>query len=76
MGTGILAAHGYGLEESLFEFASSLSTVGLSVGVTAADAPPLVLWTEILGMFLGRLEFFVVVVSLVKIGRDIAAAFR
>ena len=76
VGTGILAAHGYGLEESLFEFASSLSTVGLSVGVTAADAPPLVLWTEILGMFLGRLEFFVVVVSFVKIGRDIAAAFR
>jgi len=76
MGSGILAAHGYGLRESFFEFASSLSTVGLSVGVTAADAPPLVLWTEILGMFLGRLEFFVVVVSLVKIGRDMVAALR
>lgn len=76
VGSGILTAHGYGLKESLFEFASSLSTVGLSVGVTAADAPPLVLWTEILGMFLGRLEFFVVVVSLVKMGRDMVTAFR
>jgi trk system potassium uptake protein TrkH len=76
VGSGILTAHGYGLKESLFEFASSLSTVGLSVGITAADAPPLVLWTEILGMFLGRLEFFVVVVSLVKMGRDMVTAFR
>ena len=76
LGSGILAAHGYGLKESLFEFASALGTVGLSVGVTTADAPPLVLWTEILGMFLGRLEFFIVVVSLVKIGRDMVGILR
>ena len=76
LGAGTLSAHGFGLRESLFEFASALSTVGLSVGVTAANAPPLVLWAEILGMFLGRLEFFVIVVSLVKIGRDIVAVLR
>lgn len=70
VGSGILAAHGYGLRESLFEFASALGTVGLSVGVTTAYSPPLVLWTEILGMFLGRLEFFVIIVSMVKIVRD------
>lgn len=70
MGSGVLVAHGYGLKESLFEFASALGTVGLSVGVTTASSPPLVLWTEIMGMFLGRLEFFVILVSLVKIVRD------
>ena len=70
VGSGILAAHGYGLKESLFEYASALSTVGLSVGVTTVDAPPLVLWTETLGMFLGRLEFFIILVSLRKIVRD------
>jgi trk system potassium uptake protein TrkH len=73
LGSGILAAHGFGLKESLFEFASALSTVGLSVGITAANSPPLVLWSEILGMFLGRLEFFIVVVSLVKIARDMVS---
>jgi trk system potassium uptake protein TrkH len=30
------------------------------------------LWAEILAMFLGRLEFMVVIVSLLKIGQDMA----
>ena len=72
-GSAILAAHGYGLRESLFEFASALGTVGLSVGITTASSPALVLWTEVLGMFLGRLEFFVIIVSLCKIVRDFIA---
>jgi len=75
-GSGILAAHGYELRDSLFEFASALGTVGLSVGITNASSPPIVLWTEILGMFLGRLEFFVVFVSLGKIIRDSATILR
>jgi trk system potassium uptake protein TrkH len=70
VGSSILAVHGYGIGESLFEFASALSTVGLSVGVTTAGSPPLALWTETLGMFLGRLELFIVFVSLAKIARD------
>jgi len=65
-GTGILVAYGYGLRESLFEFASALSTVGLSAGVTHPSAPAGVLWTEMAGMFLGRLEFFVVFTGLGK----------
>ena len=70
-GSGIIAAYGYSLSESLFEYASALSTVGLSVGVTAPDAPIGLLWTEIAGMFLGRLEFFPVFVGLIRIYRDI-----
>jgi len=60
IGTFILVAYGYSLQDSLFEFASALSTVGLSVGVTAPTTPPPVLWTETCGMFLGRLEIVVV----------------
>lgn len=70
IGTVVLTAHGYELKESLFEFASALSTVGLSVGITSASAPSLVLWTETLGMFLGRLEFFVILVGIGKLIRD------
>ena len=70
MGCGILAAYGYSLQESLFEYASTLSTVGLSVGVTSADAPTGLLWTEIIGMFLGRLEFFPVIVGMIRILKD------
>lgn len=70
LGSGIIAAHGYSLQDSLFEFASSLGTVGLSVGLTSIEAPVLVMYTQIFGMLLGRLEFFVVVVSIVKIFSD------
>jgi len=76
VGAAVLAANGYGVKESLFEFASTLGTVGLSVGVTGPDTPSTVLWTQIAGMFLGRLEFFVVIVSLGKIGRDMSMLAR
>ena len=67
----VISAYGHGMKESLFEFASALGTVGLSTGnITLPDAPLPLLWTEILGMFLGRLEFFVVFVSIGKIFRD------
>ncbi|KST69567.1 TrkH family potassium uptake protein [Mastigocoleus testarum] len=70
IGSAIVAAHGYSLQESLFEYASTMGTVGVSVGVTSADAAPTLLWTQILGMFLGRLEFFTVFVGLVRLLRD------
>jgi trk system potassium uptake protein len=72
----VMAAHGYGLRETLFETASTLSTVGLSVGVTAAATPPLLLWAQIAGMFLGRLEFLVVIVGAVKLTQDLGIMFR
>ena len=73
IGSGIIAAYGYSLPESLFEYASALSTVGLSVGVTTADAPTGLLWCEIVGMFLGRLEFFTVIVGIIRILQDAIA---
>lgn len=73
IGSAILAAHGNSLRDSMFEFASTLGTVGLSIGVTQPDAPALVLWTQIAGMILGRLEFFVVIVSALKLVRDLPA---
>ncbi|MGB3293904.1 MAG: potassium transporter TrkG, partial [Phormidesmis sp.] len=70
IGSAVMMGYGYSLQESLFEYASTLGTVGLSVGVTAADAPIGVLWTQIAGMFLGRLEFFTVFVGIACMIRD------
>lgn len=70
LGAALLAAYGNGVRDSLFEFASAVGTVGLSVGVTAPDAPAGVLWVEAAGMFLGRLEFMVVIISLGQLLRD------
>ena len=70
LGAMLLCACGYGLQDALFEFASAIGTVGLSVGVTSAQMPDVALWAEILAMFLGRLEFIVVIVSLLKLVGD------
>lgn len=69
LGSAVMVAHGYSLKAALFEYASTLGTVGLSVGVTSADAPLGVLWVQIVGMFLGRLELIVVFVALSKVAR-------
>ncbi|WP_235112124.1 TrkH family potassium uptake protein [Acaryochloris sp. 'Moss Beach'] len=76
IGSCVTVAYGYSLPDSLFEYASTLSTVGLSVGVTAADAPTGLLWTQTIGMFLGRLEFFTVFVGLIRLYKDVPALLR
>ena len=70
LGTLILCASGYSLSDSLFEFASAVGTVGLSVGVTSADMPDVALWAETFAMFLGRLEFVIVFTSVIKLVGD------
>ena len=70
-GVTITAAYGNSIADSLFEYASSLSTVGLSIGVTSGDAPFGLLWTQIVGMFLGRLEFFTVFVGIISLFKDL-----
>jgi trk system potassium uptake protein TrkH len=60
LGAGIMAGYGIELKDALFEYASTVGTVGLSVGVTKADLPTPILITQIAGMLLGRLEFLVI----------------
>lgn len=71
IGTLGFASFGHSLENSLFEFASALGTVGLSVGITGFHAHPLELWIATLGMFLGRLEFYVIFIAIAKMYMDI-----
>lgn len=69
-GVLIFVAHNIEIDAALFEVASVLSTVGLSVGVTAVDAPPTLLWAMSVGMLLGRLEFLALVIGVLKLVRD------
>ena len=68
--TLVISASGFGLQESVFEAASMIGTVGLSAGITAPTMAPAVRWTGSIGMLLGRLEFYVVIVGLVKLLSD------
>ncbi|MCF8019562.1 MAG: TrkH family potassium uptake protein [Vallitaleaceae bacterium] len=71
IGVSIMLMNGYPLRESLFEYASSIGTVGLSVGITSASAPLSVLWAQIIGMLFGRLEILIIFYAIIKIVKDI-----
>ncbi len=71
IGSGAMMVYGYSMQESLFEFASTLGTVGLSVGVTIAEKPIPLLWIQSAGMLLGRLEIFTVIIGGAKLALDI-----
>lgn len=52
------------LMEAMFDFASSLSTVGLSIGITNPTTCAPALIVEMIGMMLGRLEIFIVLIGI------------
>jgi trk system potassium uptake protein TrkH len=49
--------------EAMFEFASSLGTVGLSIGITGPNTDGGTLIVQMVGMILGRLETFIVLIG-------------
>jgi trk system potassium uptake protein TrkH len=70
LGVLVMCSYGYTLKEALFEFASAISNSGLSVGVVSPQMPCPAMWALTLAMFLGRLEFLVVITSLIKLLGD------
>ena len=58
--------------DSLFEFSNSISSTGLSIGVTSANADNIpYLWTMVAGMFAGRLEILAIYFAIYRVVRDI-----
>lgn len=76
LGSFILCCYGYSLQDSMFDFSSALSTVGLSTGIMSFDAPSPVLWVGTTGMFIGRLEIYVVFLAILRFGKDIKRNIR
>ena len=67
IGSYLLTLAGVPLDKAMFEFASSLGTVGLSVGVTTPDTSNFILIVHMFGMLLGRLEIFIIFVSIIAV---------
>ena len=42
------------------------------MGITTPNTPLVVIWAETAGMYLGRLEFFVIYFAVIKLIRDIS----
>lgn len=55
------------LSDAMFEFASALGTVGLSIGITNMETNSATLIVEMIGMILGRLEIFIVLIGFYSI---------
>jgi len=72
LGSAFFIQAGYPVTDSMFEFASTQGTVGLSMGITGPNLQTHLLWVQMLGMFLGRLEFMVIIISLSRLIKDIA----
>lgn len=76
IGVFALCALGVSVPDAMFEFSSALGTVGLSRGIMVADAHSAILWIGTFGMFVGRLEIFVVLFAVHKVWTDIRGKRR
>jgi trk system potassium uptake protein TrkH len=63
------------LTEAMFEFASALGTVGLSIGLTSPTTNAATLIVETFGMILGRLEIFIVLIGVYSGGTALKQYF-
>lgn len=63
------------LTEAMFDFASSLSTVGLSIGITNPTTNDATLIVEMAGMLLGRLEIFIILIGITFGFKNLKAIF-
>ena len=64
------------LQSAMFDFASALGTVGLSIGLTGPTTSPIVLIIEMCGMLLGRLEIFVVFIGISTVAHKVRNRFK
>ena len=71
IGVLVLTAHGYSVQDSIFDFAAAMGTIGLSSGIVNLETPKVVLWTMSAGMFLGRLEIIVIFLAFIQFFKDV-----
>lgn len=67
----LILSTSYTLDDSIFNFASALGNVGIYKGLTLTKISPYIMWTLIVGMFVGRLEIFVIFKTIFRIKSDI-----
>lgn len=71
LGTFGLTLNGYGFRDSMIEFFSALGTVGMSIGIIGPDMNNCTMWIFIVGMIIARLEVYIIILALARIGTDI-----
>jgi trk system potassium uptake protein len=67
IGITIFTFSGYTFQDSIFEFTSTLGTIGLSTGIIGSNPSNVILWTGVVGMLIARLESYVVIIAITKV---------
>lgn len=67
IGITIFTFNGYNFHDSIFEFTSTLGTIGLSSGIIGSNPSNVILWTGVVGMLIARLESYVIIIALSKV---------
>jgi trk system potassium uptake protein TrkH len=76
LGTAALSATGASLQDSAFEFASILGNNGFSSGIMVRGASEFTLWAGTIGMILGRLEIYFVILAIFSLSPRIGKRAR
>lgn len=71
VGSLLIMSQGYGFEASLFDMASAISNTGFTKGIISSQSNHFVLWVIACAMFLGRLEFTIIFIVIIKIIKDL-----
>lgn len=61
---------GYDIKEAFVEFTSCLGTVGMSIGLVDRETGTVALWIFIVGMIIARLEVYIILLGIARIGMD------
>ena len=67
----LIMGQGFGFEETLFDVASAMSNTGFSKGIMSRSSNNFVLWVLTFAMFIGRLEFTIVFIVIIKVIKDL-----
>lgn len=67
----LIMSQGFGFDDTLFDVASAMSNAGFSSGIMSKSSNNFVLWVLTFVMFLGRLEFTILFIVIIKVIKDI-----
>lgn len=76
IGVMIATSYGYSIQDSLFETASVVGDVGLTIGVTSPSMPTLLKVYYIFGMYAGRLEFLSIFAMIAYFGSGVRKLWK
>ncbi len=75
-GAFLLSLDGHDFGQAFFDAFSTLSTIGLSIGTVTREMSNYTMWVYTALMIIGRLEVYIVILAIARIGKDIGDGIK